>query len=196
MVSQERGRLTVKSALRNKRLPQVLALLLAVGITLALVLVPVDWERLKNLGYLGVFLIMLLSSGSMVLPVPGLAAVFAGGLLQLNPILLGIAGGLGSALGELTGYMAGYGGRAIVEDSRRYAQVEGWMRRYGLPTIFVLSLIPNPLFDIAGFAAGALRVPLWRFLAACAAGKIIKSIIFAYAGSQSVQIIPSSWPWP
>jgi uncharacterized membrane protein YdjX (TVP38/TMEM64 family) len=188
--------LTVKSILTNKRLPQVLALLLVVGITLTLVLVPVDWERLKNLGYLGVFLIMLLSSSSMVLPVPGLAAVFAGGLLQLNPILLGIVGGLGSALGELTGYMAGYGGRAIVEDSRRYAQVEGWMRRYGLPTIFVLSLIPNPLFDIAGFAAGALRVPLWRFLVACAAGKILKSIIFAYAGSQSGQIIPSSWPWP
>ncbi len=174
----------LKSILSNKRLPQVLALLLAVGITLTLFFVPMDWERLKDLGYLGVFLLMLVSSGSIVLPVPGLAAVFAGGLLQLNPILLGIVGGLGSTIGELTGYMAGYGGRAVVEDSRRYAQVESWMRRYGLPTIFVLALIPNPLFDAAGFAAGALRVPLWRFLAVCAAGKIIKSIIFAYAGNQ------------
>jgi membrane protein DedA with SNARE-associated domain len=31
-------------------------------------------------------------------------------------------------------------------------------------------------------AAGVLRVPVWKFLLSCAAGKVIKNILFAVAG--------------
>ena len=46
--------------------------------------------------------------------------------------------------------------------------------------LFVVSLIPNPIFDLVGVAAGALRYPIWRFLIAVWAGKILKFSIFAY----------------
>jgi membrane protein DedA with SNARE-associated domain len=61
------------------------------------------------------------------------------------------------------------------------------MRRHGSVTVFVLSAIPNPLFDLAGITAGMLRFPVWRFLVACFLGKTVKGIVFALAGAQSLQ---------
>ena len=47
--------------------------------------------------------------------------------------------------------------------------------------LFVVSLIPNPIFDVVGISAGALRYPIWRFLAVVWAGKVFKFLVFAYA---------------
>jgi membrane protein YqaA with SNARE-associated domain len=49
--------------------------------------------------------------------------------------------------------------------------------------IFVLAVIPNPVFDVAGIAAGALRMPVLRYLGAAAAGKVIKNILVAGGAS-------------
>jgi uncharacterized membrane protein YdjX (TVP38/TMEM64 family) len=51
--------------------------------------------------------------------------------------------------------------------------------------IFVLALIPNPVFDIAGAAAGAMRMPLRQFLFWTWAGKTLKMLAFAVAGATS-----------
>jgi uncharacterized membrane protein YdjX (TVP38/TMEM64 family) len=174
---------------RSNRLFQILALIFAVGITIGLSLLPVDWrhldwERLKPYGYVGVFLLTLLSDATVIVPFPGLAGVFVTGSF-LNPILIGIFGGIGSALGELTGYLAGYGGRAVIENRATYAKLEKWMQRNGTLTVFLLSAIPNPLFDMAGITAGMLRFPLWHFLAACWLGKAIKFAAIAFAGAAS-----------
>ena len=87
--------------------------------------------------------------------------------------------GSGSALGELTGYIAGASGRGIVENDPRYPRMQGWMAKYGLWVIFLLSLVPNPVFDVAGIVAGAMRIPVWQFLAAALAGKVIKATLIA-----------------
>jgi uncharacterized membrane protein YdjX (TVP38/TMEM64 family) len=63
------------------------------------------------------------------------------------------------------------------------------MEQRGDITIFVLSVIPNPFFDLAGIAAGTLRYPLWRFLLACWLGKTIKTTVVAWAGSQSITLV-------
>jgi len=183
----------VSSSKRRQRVLQILALLAAVGITAGLTLLPIDWqhldwERLKPYGYLGVFVLTLLSDATVIVPFPVLAGIFVTGGF-LNPILVGIAGGIGSALGELTGYLAGYGGRAIIEDRALYNKLEKWMQRNGMLTIFVLSIVPNPVFDVAGITAGALKFPLWRFLIACALGKAIKFIVIAFAGALSLDFI-------
>jgi membrane protein DedA with SNARE-associated domain len=56
------------------------------------------------------------------------------------------------------------------------------VRRWGLLTIFALAFIPGPVFDLAGIAAGTLRVPFRRFLLACLAGKLLRFIAVAWAG--------------
>lgn len=185
--------ITPEKAKRRRRLVQILALLAAVGITLVLSLLPIDWRRLdwqqlKVYGYAGVFLLTLASDATVIVPFPGLAGIFlAGGFL--NPVLIGLAGGLGSALGELTGYLAGYGGRAIIEDRETYARLERWMRRNGTLTVFILSVIPNPVFDTAGIAAGALKFPLWRFIITCWLGKALKFTLVALAGAASLDFL-------
>jgi len=163
---------------------------LAVAITLAIVLFRDELARFEHYGYPGVFLISLLGNATVILPAPSLAVVFGmGGVL--NPFLVGLVAGVGEALGELTGYLAGYGGQAVVEDWQMSDRLERWMRRNGSATIFVLSAIPNPFFDLAGIAAGALRFPLERFLLSCWVGKTIKTTFFAFVGAQFINTLES-----
>ena len=49
--------------------------------------------------------------------------------------------------------------------------------------IILLAFIPNPLFDMAGFIAGAGKVPLWKFLIFTWIGKVAKMLLFAYLGA-------------
>jgi membrane protein DedA with SNARE-associated domain len=161
---------------------------LAIAITSAIVLFRHELARFSRYGYPGVFVISLLGNATVILPAPSLAVVFGmGGVL--NPLFVGLVAGVGEALGELTGYLAGYGGRAVIEDWEMYNRLERWMRRHGSATIFVLSVIPNPVFDLAGIAAGALRFPLQRFLLSCWVGKTIKTTAFAFGGAQLINVI-------
>lgn len=140
-------------------------------------------DSLGNWGYVGIFLIMLLNNATVIFPAPGLLAVLAAGKAY-NFILVGIAGGLGAAFGELVGYLFGYGSTAMVEEKKNkwYARVEKWMQQNGFLTILLLAAIPNPFFDVAGITAGALKYKWWKFLIACAIGAIIKATLFAYFG--------------
>ena len=162
--------------------------LLILGISMAIFAFRERFAELAAIGYPGIFLVSLLGNATIILPAPSLALVFAMGS-ALPPALVGLAAGIGEALGELTGYTAGFGGRAIIENQTVYERLTAWMRRRGDITIFVLSAIPNPFFDLAGIAAGTLRYPIWRFLLFCWLGKTIKTIVVAWAGAQSLTII-------
>jgi len=145
-------------------------------------------QELREYGYAAVFLVGLVSNATIVLPVPGLAvSSVMGGVL--DPWIVGIVGGVGQALGEMTGYMAGYSGQTWIDQNRIYNRLTRWMQRHGAWTIFATSVIPNPLFDIGGMAAGALRFPVWKFLVAATAGKVIKNIVFALAGYYGIEAL-------
>jgi membrane protein DedA with SNARE-associated domain len=152
-------------------------------ISVGLFLLRDDLPDLRQLGYGGAFIAGLLSTASVIFPLPGVIVTFALGAVMPSPLLVGLAAGLGETIGELTGYLAGYSGRAVVEDSGRYARLVDYMRRYGLIVVFVLALIPTPFFDLAGIAAGMLRFPVLLFLLACWPGKTIKATVVAMAGA-------------
>jgi uncharacterized membrane protein YdjX (TVP38/TMEM64 family) len=170
------------------RILRVLAVLLIIAISVAIFLASDHIEELTSFGYLGAFVIMLLGNATVILPAPGLTIVFSLGA-AFNPLQLGIFAGAGAALGELTGYLAGYSGRAVIEGNDVYRRFEHWMRRYGFLALFVLAAIPNPFFDIAGIIAGALRYAWWRFLLVAWAGKTVQGIAVAYAGALSANWI-------
>ena len=138
-------------------------------------------EELEGYGYTAVFLVGLISNATLILPVPGLAVSSVLGAV-FNPFIVGIVAGTGQALGELTGYLAGYSGQTWVDENRTYDRLVRWTQQHGTLMVFVLALIPNPVFDVAGLAAGALRMPLWKFFLSCVAGKIIKNALFALGG--------------
>ncbi|MFN2132375.1 MAG: YqaA family protein [Anaerolineae bacterium] len=164
-------------------------LLLTMVVSVSVFLISDRVAAFGRYGYPGVFVLSLLSSATIVLPAPSLAIVSVMGAV-LNPVGIGLAAGAGEALGELTGYAAGYSGRAIVADQVRYQRMVTWTRRYGLWVILVLSIVPNPLFDLAGIAAGALRVPVWHFLLVCWVGKTVKTTVFAFAGQSLLHVLP------
>jgi membrane protein YqaA with SNARE-associated domain len=170
------------------RLFRILVLALVGAISAAIFAFRDQFAQLAAIGYPGIFLVSLLSSATIILPAPSLALVFAMGA-ALNPVFVGLAAGAGEALGELTGYAAGYGGRAVVESQRAYDVLEEWMRKRGGITIFLLSVIPNPIFDVAGIVAGTLGYPVWRFLLFTWLGKTIKTTAVAFAGAQSITLI-------
>ena len=165
-------------------LGRTLGIILVVSISVAIFTLGEKIEHLQSWGYLGAFFVMLLSNATIILPAPGLTIVFALGS-ALNPALVGIAGGAGGSLGELTGYIAGFSGSAVVEHRAIYKRLETWMKRYGLLVIFILAIIPNPFFDIVGLIAGTLRLSWWRFLLVAWIGKTIQSILIALTGAAS-----------
>jgi membrane protein YqaA with SNARE-associated domain len=162
------------------------SILLLVGtflLTLALALVPV--EAVEHLGerysYLGVFVLTLLASATILLPSPALGAALLAGK-TLNPWLVGVLAGTAAALGETTGYLAGYSGSSLAARSKWYPRVERWVHRWGGLTIFVLAAAPLPLIDLAGIAAGTMRMPFMGYLGACLLGKISRFMLVAWIG--------------
>lgn len=183
-----------------------LVLVLSVGLALLPVLLGVDQSDLEALGYIGVFLANFLGTASLFVPVPGLTA--AGQVLivtladRSNPALVAIVGGLGMATAETTAYLAGRGLRTV--SSRRPMPIGGrvgrilaWlarlvdrmMLRYGVPTLFVLSAIPNPVFEFAGVTAGAVRMPFLRFLMPVLLGKLLRAFLLAFLGQHLLDLI-------
>ena len=112
--------------------------------------------------------------------------VFAMGSV-FHPLGVALAAGMGGALGELSGYLAGFGGSAVVENTAAYARVQPKVQRWGGWAVMALAAIPNPFFDLAGVAAGASKMPVWKFLLYCWIGQTIKMAAFAYAGSTSLK---------
>lgn len=170
------------------RLFRVFIIVLVLGLSLAIFAFRDQFVRLAAIGYVGLFLVSLLGNATIILPAPSLALVFAMGSV-LQPLLVGLVAGSGEALGELTGYAAGFAGRGIIENRQKYDLMADWMRRRGDITVFVLSAIPNPFVDLAGLVAGTLRYPLWRFLLFCWLGKVIKTTLVAWAGAESLTLI-------
>jgi membrane protein YqaA with SNARE-associated domain len=174
-----------KPAAKKKKRPWLVSLaavLAAIGISVAIVLLRDHIRDFAIYGYPGVFLVSLIGNATLILPAPSYAVVFAVGG-ALNPVAVGIVAGLGAAFGELTGYLAGVGGRVVVEDRAPYRRLEKRMHtKGGLVVIFLLALVPNPAFDMGGIVAGTLRMPVWQFLLAAWAGKSIRFILLAFSG--------------
>jgi uncharacterized membrane protein YdjX (TVP38/TMEM64 family) len=167
---------------------RALLLVLVLGAS-ALILINRSWLRqFEAFGYPGIFITHLVGSATIILPAPSITLTFAMGS-ALNPLWVGLASAAGAALGELTGFLAGYAGSAVVENYDIYNRFRGYIERYGLVPVFILAMIPNPFFDLAGIAAGALRFPLWQFLLACFLGNAVKMTLFAFAGAGTVQLL-------
>lgn len=171
------------------RLARIIAFIGVVALSVLISVNRDQVQRFQLFGYPGIFALSFLASATIILPAPGLIPVFSLGSAGLNPWLIGLAAGAGSTLGELSGYAAGFSGQAIIENRDMYDRLVRWMRRYGLFTIFLLALIPNPLFDLAGVVSGALRLPLWQFLLVTFAGKTVKMVAVALLGRDFPELL-------
>lgn len=173
---------TINSNKNQSRWVRVLVLVFVIAITAALFIFQDDIKKFKAYGYPGIFILSILANGTVIIPLPGVVFTTAMGAI-LHPFWVAVAAGCGAAIGELTGYMAGFSGQGVISRAGWYEKVEGWMRKYGNITIVILAFVPNPLFDMAGMTAGALKYKWYRFLFWCALGKILKMMMFSYGGA-------------
>ena len=160
---------------------RVIALIAVISVSLYIFSIRDRVSEFAVLGYPGIFLISLLAYATVFLPAPGVAVVFTMGAI-FNPFWVAIVAGAGAALGEFSGYLVGFGSQIVVERTSIYHRLTKWMKKNGPLTILILSAIPNPFFDLAGIAAGALKMHPLRFLFWVWLGVTIKMFFFSYAG--------------
>lgn len=175
---------------RRLAILRIFSFLAVVGLSAFLFFIREQAAQFAHYGYPGIFIVALISNATVLLPAPGAAVIFAMGSI-FHPFGVGLVAGLGGALGELSGYLAGFSGQALVERMDIYERIQPWVKKHGTLAIFGLAAIPNPFFDLAGIAAGIAKMPLLHFLLACLAGQIIKMTAFAYAGAASL-----NWLFP
>jgi uncharacterized membrane protein YdjX (TVP38/TMEM64 family) len=150
---------------------------------------PGFFKEFEKYGYAGVFLVSLILNATVIIPVSAMAVISSLGGAFPSPLLVGLAGGVGAAIGEIVGYLAGRAGRDLLAKNRIYVRVERWVQKFGWIAVLVLSIFPF-LFDIVGIIAGATRMPAWKFFLACWLGRTILYIAVAYFGSMLFDVIP------
>lgn len=166
------------TAITRRGLIFLLALILTVGPIFA-------QDEIKSLGMFGypaIFITSLLGGAALFLPASNLVLIFSMGDM-LNPISIGLTAGLGAALGEMTGYFVGYHGQVVLEEQPLIHHFKQWMRKASDLMIFSLAVVPNPLADLGGIVAGALKIPVWRFFLVCWIGKSLRFTLLASLGA-------------
>jgi membrane protein YqaA with SNARE-associated domain len=172
---------------RSRRFIFFFTLVVVIGLTVALHLTygrhPERLVELRHYAYGGAFLISLIGNATIIFPgavlviLSNLGIVLYSSTGLAGPIIVGLAGGVAAAIGETTGYIAGYSGREVVVGRKMYGQIEGWVRKWGSLAILVFSLVPF-MFDLVGIVAGVLRFPFWKFILFCGLGRTILYVVF------------------
>ena len=152
---------------------------------------------IAQFSYVGIFLVSILSTSSIFIPAPLYAIVFFSSTLGLNPLVASISAGLGSAIGELTGYLIGLGGSEIAKEKKKSRWVKPfykYFKKYGFATIVVTAFLPFP-FDVVGILSGWSKYDVKKFLIATAIGKIGRCLLLAYSGSFATSYVMSYLGW-
>jgi len=147
-------------------------------------------------GYFGVFLISLIGALSIIFPIPYTVIIFTLGGLKVGeawvfePLLIAVVAGIGSAIGEFSGYLLGFGGRKAI--SGKYRKKMDFLVRvfnkYGPITIFLFALTPLP-DDLLFIPMGVMRYSIIKAFIPALIGKFCMNLIVAYSGRFSIHII-------
>lgn len=134
-------------------------------------------------GYFGVFLMSLLGSTSIFLPIPYTVILFTiGSTKNLNPLFVALSSCLGSAIGEFSGYILGLGGRKVLSDERK-RKMEFLVKiigRIGPIVIFLFSFTPLP-DDLLFIPLGVMRYNFFKAFIPAFLGKLCMSMMIVYS---------------
>jgi len=141
-------------------------------------------QFLLQFRYAGVFLVSFIGTASIIIPIPYTLVILMLGMNpEWDPLLLTLAGGLGSGVGEFSGYLLGYYGRSAISEERRRKMdfMMRLFRSYGAIAIFIFALTPLP-DDLLFIPLGILRYSFVKAFIPSILGKILMCSILAYGG--------------
>jgi membrane protein YqaA with SNARE-associated domain len=153
----------------------------------------VEWMQNFSVqyGYFGVFLMSLLGSMSIFFPIPYTVVIFTLGTVEaFNPLLIALASGVGSAVGEFSGYLLGLGGRKIISEKskRKMDFLLKVFGKFGPLAIFLFALTPLP-DDLLFIPLGVMRYNLLKAFIPALIGKLCMSLIIVYSARFTIGII-------
>ena len=150
------------------------------------------------LGYTGAFIVSFFGNATILFPFPYIAVPFIlGGITDevtsmfvFDPWIIGIVAGFGALIGEMTGYIIGYGGGKLIDQEQRNGFrkfIESHPRATPL-VLWFLAATPIP-DDILIVPLGAARYPWWKVALPQLIGKTMFMIAIAWAGRFGLDII-------
>jgi membrane protein DedA with SNARE-associated domain len=162
----------------------------------------VGWAEkfILDFSYIGILVVSIIGTSTLFMPFPfDTIVIFAASGLGLSPILVGVSAGLGAAIGELTGYFVGVGGRFVMgEKKTKFKFIDKMItlftdrfKKYGIWIVPVFAFLPFP-FDLVGILCGMAKFDIKKFFAATLVGRVARCILIAYLGSF---VIPFFTQW-
>jgi membrane protein DedA with SNARE-associated domain len=138
-----------------------------------------------NYGYVGAIIVSILGNFLPFIPIPYLIAIYyMASYMPVDPIILGIAAGIGGAIGKSVIYLLGFEGSKIIITEEKRKQIEKFkemLGKYGAIAVFFATVTPSP-DDIVIIPLGLVRYSFIKFFIATALGKILLSIAVALFG--------------
>jgi len=134
-----------------------------------------------SLGLVGLFLVSVVDSSFVPLPIPGLTdlmLIFYAAQHQ-NPYMLVAVATVASAIGGWISYGVGHkGGMAFIEKRTPkaiFARVSGWMESHSILAVALPAILPPPM-PLSPFvlAAGALKMSLKKFMIAFSISRLVR----------------------
>jgi len=149
-------------------------------------------EIIQDVGYLGVFLLMVVEG--ILTPIPSEFIIpFAGYLAwqgEMSLVVVILVGTAGAAIGNTVAYFIGYRvGRPLISRYGRYimlgeadlALAERWFAKYGDVGVLLGHAVPG-VRSFISFPAGIGKMRLWRFVFFSTMGALVWTSVLAVAG--------------
>jgi membrane protein YqaA with SNARE-associated domain len=144
---------------------------------------------LFSFGLFGIFLVSIVDSSFVPLPVPGVTdiMIIIMSAQRQNVILLVLLATAGSAIGGYFSHLVGQrGGMAFLEKRvppRIFKRVCHWMETHAILSVALPAILPPPM-PLSPFvlAAGALKMSRKKFMIAFTVSRAIRHLIAAWLG--------------
>jgi membrane protein YqaA with SNARE-associated domain len=150
----------------------------------AVYLAPIDYGLFANFAYPGSFIVCFLANALVAIPIPYIPIIAHIGATAENPALVVALGALGSVLGESVAFLVGRAEEGLVSENRIYRRIHRVAKRPFLAglILFLFAAPLNPLFDVAGLAAGAVGVPYRVFFISVFAARLLRLALIVWLG--------------
>lgn len=150
---------------------------------------------IRSMGYLGVFGLMLLEASSLPVPseviLPFAGYLISTGQYNLNIAIMIFVSTVSAVAGSLIDYFIGRKGTQVITKYRVLGRpifsegqlntVASWFCKYGPAMVFLGRLIPG-FRTVISFPAGAVKMPLAKFVVYTVAGCVIWNTLLIYVG--------------
>lgn len=155
-----------------------------IAVNIALYFAPIDYRGLTTFAYAGAFLVCLVANAVVAIPIPYIPVIAHIGATAESPALVVALAALGSVLGESVAFVVGRAEQGLVSEHPLYKKLHHLAERKWLAglVLFGLAVPLNPLFDVAGLAAGAMGMRYRVFFVAVFTARVVRMALIVWLG--------------